>query len=304
MYITSVRSNAVILEIMTTIKQITIIYNPNSTGDGKKNAEQFQQDIAALSQIPVTLQPTDYAGHAEELVAHIAKKPNAMIVSSSGDGGYHEVVNGILRHKDSGSITSGLLPSGNANDHYHAVHRGNTIKRIIKNDVSTIDVIKVTVGDWSRYAHSYAGIGLTPHIGEKLTQSKLNPFNEVWLTIRYFFSARPVKIRVNNKTKRYDSLVFSNIKRMSKYMTLSEKAKITDGKFEVTGSRAGSASKLIKHLFKASTAGLTDEAIQVSEYSFTSLRPIALQLDGEVFHFKSGATVEISIVPKALRCII
>ena len=289
---------------MSAIKRIIIIYNPNSTGDGKLNAEQLQGSIATQSQLPVTLQPTDYAGHAEELVKKMKDSPETMVVSSSGDGGYHEVVNGILAHNDPSSLVAGLLPSGNANDHYHAVHKGDTVKRILKGDAQTIDVLKVTVDDWTRYAHSYAGIGLTPHIGEKLTQAKLNPYNEVWLTIRYFFSARPVKIRVNGKTRRYDSLIFSNIKRMSKYMTLSNQAKINDGKFEVTSSRAGSFSKLIKHLFKASTASLTDEASHMTNYSFTALRPLALQLDGEVFHFKSGAKVEVTIAKGALRCII
>lgn len=289
---------------MSAIKKIIIIYNPNSTGDGKINAETFQESIAARSKLPVTLQPTDYAGHAEELVKKIKNAAGTMIISSSGDGGYHEVINGVLAHKEPSSLVTGLLPSGNANDHYHAVHRGNTVNRILKGDVQTIDVLKITIGDWTRYAHSYAGIGLTPHIGEKLTQAKLNPYNEVWLTVRYFFSSRPVRIRVGNKTRRYDSLIFSNIKRMSKYMTLSTQAQVSDGKFEVTGSRAGSISKLLRHLFKASTTSLTDEASHVTSYTFTALRPLALQLDGEVFHFKSGAVVEVSVAKKALRCII
>lgn len=290
---------------MPKINNVIIIYNPNSTGDGKKNAEELQAGIAAKSTIPVTLQPTNSAGHAEEIARDLDNSPETLVVSSSGDGGYHEVINGILAHGETTSkLIAGLLPSGNANDHYHAVHSGDTVQRIITGDVTTIDVLKVRVGDWQRYAHSYAGIGLTPHIGEKLTQATLNPFNEVWLTLRYFFNFRPVKIRVNGRVHRYDNLVFSNIHRMSKYLTLSKDARIDDGKFEITGSKAGSIGKLMTHLFKASTVGLTDDANQVGEYSFTSLRPLALQLDGEVFHFKAGSTVTVSITPKALRCIV
>lgn len=290
---------------MAKIRKIIIIYNPNSTGDGKKNAEMLQERIAAKSKMPVTLQPTDFAGHAEEIVKDLSNDEGIMVISSSGDGGYHEVVNGILSHGETTSkIIAGLLPSGNANDHHHAVHTGDITTRILKADIQKVDVLKVAVGDWTRYAHSYAGIGLTPHIGEKLTQATLNPFNEVWLTIRYFFNFRPVKIRTDTGIHRYDSLIFSNIERMSKYLTLSDDAKIDDGKFEITGSKAGTFSKLLKHLFKASTVGLTEDANHATSYSFTSIRPIAIQLDGEVFRFDADSKVTVSIVPKALNCII
>jgi diacylglycerol kinase family enzyme len=290
---------------MAKIQEVIIIYNPNSTGDGEKNARALQAQLKKTSHITVTLQPTKHAGHAEEIIRDLPQTRHAMVISSSGDGGYHEVINGaLLRSKHGEHLITGLLPSGNANDHYRAVHHGDVIKRITTGDVQMIDALKVTVDKWTRYAHSYAGIGLTPHIGEKLTQAKLNPFNEVWLTIRYYFSSRPVKIRTDDGIRRYDSLIFSNIERMSKYMTLSSAAKVDDGKFEVTGSKAGAPGTLMKHLFKASTSGLTDEAVHVTSYSFTSLRPFALQLDGEVFHFDARSKVTISIAPKAINCII
>lgn len=296
---------AAILRVMTVINQIFIIYNPNSTGDGKLNAEELQKQLARQSKIPVTLQPTEFAGHAEQMVKALPATEEVMVISSSGDGGYHEVINGaLLRDQQAGRIITGLLPSGNANDHYNAVHTGDIIERILAGDVQQMDVLKITVGNWTRYAHSYAGIGLTPHIGEKLTQATLNPFNEVWLTIRHFINFRPVKIRTDTGVHRYDSLIFSNIERMSKYLTLSSDAKIDDGKFEVTGSKAGTFSKLLKHLFKASTVGLTEDANHATSYTFTSIRPIVIQLDGEVFHFGANSEVTVSVAAKSLNCII
>ncbi|MET0980076.1 MAG: diacylglycerol kinase family protein [Candidatus Saccharimonadales bacterium] len=290
---------------MTAIKKIIIIYNPNSTGDGQANAEAFKKKITAASNIAVSLKPTEHAGHAEEIVQKLKNEDGTMVISSSGDGGYHEVVNGILSHgEQTNKLIAGLLPSGNANDHYNDMHHGDTIKRIVDGDVQIIDVIKVTIGDWTRYAHSYAGIGLTPHIGEKLTAAKLNPINEIWLTIRHFFSFRPVKIKTDQGTQRYDSLIFSNVEKMSKYIVLSKNAKIDDGKFEVTGSKSGNFTELLKHIFKASTVGLTDDATHLTTFSFTSSRPLAIQLDGEVFRFEAHANVTISIALKALKCII
>lgn len=288
---------------MASIDKIIIIYNPNSTGNGKQNAQALQ---AQITTIPVTLKPTEHAGHAEEIVQQLdSDKTTTMVISSSGDGGYHEVVNGILSRKHDGSqLIAGLLPSGNANDHYNAVHSGDTAQRIIQGDTQAVDVLKVTINDWERYAHSYVGIGVTPHIGEKLTEAKLNPLTEAWLALRYFLNFRPVKIQTDTGIHRYDSLIFSNIERMSKYLTLSKDAKIDDGKFEVTGSKTGTFGKLFKHLFKASTIGLSEEATHVTSYTFTSYRPLSIQLDGEVYHFQANSTVSISITQKALLCII
>lgn len=290
---------------MASIKNVIIIYNPNSTGNGKKNAEDLEKKLTASSDIAVSLRPTDFAGHAETIVKELENRDDIMVISSSGDGGYHEVINGVLSHGESTSkIITGLLPSGNANDHYHSVHYGDLVNRITKGDTQTIDLIQVTIGNWTRYAHSYAGIGLTPHIGEKLTQATLNPFNEIWLSVRYFLNFRPVKIYTATGVHHYDSLIFSNVPRMSKYLTLSKDAKIDDGKFEIVGSKAGSFGKLLGHLFKATTVGLTDDANRASTYTFTSKRPIALQLDGEVYRFGPNSTVTVSMALKALRCII
>lgn len=294
-----------ILNTMASIKKIIIIYNPNSTGDGKLNAERLQKQISDVSKISVTLQPTNSAGHAEKIAHELPNDNTTMVISSSGDGGYHEVINGIMSHgENKNNIIAGLLPSGNANDHYNAVHDGDTVERILNYDVKKIDVLKLAVGDWTRYAHSYIGIGLTPHIGEKLTEATLNPFNEAWLTIRHLFDFRPVKIKTSSGTSRYDNLIFSNIERMSKYLTLSKEAKIDDGKFEITGSKTSSFSALVKHLFKASTVGLTEDAKHTTHFEFVALRPIVIQLDGEVFHFDARTKISVSVVKRTLNCII
>lgn len=291
---------------MTTIKHCVIIYNPNSTGDGKQNAELLASQLKDQTDVNVELLPTKHAGHAEEIVKSVDKAATTLVVSSSGDGGYHELVNGIMTRPTNtpARLITGLLPSGNANDHYNAVHRGDLLRRIKTGDIDQFDVLKIASGNWTRYAHSYIGIGLSPHIGKKLTEATLNPLLEAWLVVRHFFTASPVKIRVNGKVRRYDSLIFSTISRMSKYMTLSSKAVPDDGKFEITSKRSDSIINLIKYIFKASTTGLTDEANQVSTFSFTPIHKTMIQLDGEVFQIEARAKVTVTIEKKALHSII
>lgn len=162
---------------------IVIIYNPYSTGPSKEQAFLFAKQLkAAKKSVDVTCLATKHAGHSEELGREYAlqNKPY-ILISSSGDGSYHDLINGVLSVPDNKIIT-GLLPGGNANDHYNAIHTEDVVDRMLRAQATTIDTIRVDARidskPWTRYAHSYAGIGLTSHIGETLTKTKLNRFRE------------------------------------------------------------------------------------------------------------------------------
>lgn len=281
---------------------VMIIFNPNSTGAGKDNAKAMQEKLQEAG-CDVALQPTKHAGHAVALAKQFATQhKNGIVISSSGDGGYHEVINGVLTSEQPHVVT-GVLPSGNANDHYHSVHRGNTVRRIQKNDYDETDVLKVTTRNWTRYAHSYAGLGMTPQIGKELTKATLNPLREAWLVVKNLVRVRPVKIEIGGVVQRYDNLVFSNTPRMSKYLTLSTKAAVDDGKFEITRVRAERPWKLLHHLFRA-TVNQIDDAPQATEYAFTVLRKTTMQLDGEVYDLPAHTKVRVVCEHKILRCIV
>lgn len=291
---------------MTRISQVVILFNPNSTGPSKKHAEQLKRRITDQLDIPVSLKATEYPRHAEEIATDYAKEQprGLLLISASGDGGYHELINGVLQtSKHPPRITTGVLPSGNANDHYHAVHHGDLIERIKTGDTELIDTIKVTTDEWIHYAHSYVGLGITPHIGEKLTEVKLNPFIETWLVAKHLFRRRPVRIIVNGRRRRYDSIVFSNTNRMSKYLSFSPNARIDDGKFEITMIKAGKLRDLLASLFKSALVG-ANTPVHRSRYSFVCPRKTTIQLDGEVYPIHAGSHVTIAIQPQSLRCIV
>ena len=293
---------------MSHFSHIVIIYNPNSTGNGKKLAQALASDLRQLTiTAEVQLIPTKYAGHGEELAARYAKQyPRPLIVSSSGDGGYNEIINGVLK-SGSTTATTSVLPAGNANDHHTALRAVDYTKRIARSEVQTIDtlLLETTIDGkpWCRYAHSYIGLGITPQIGEELTKAKLNPINEIWLVFRNLFKVRPIKLIFNNRAIRYDSIVFSNIDRMSKIMNLSDKSSVMDGKFEIAELKSGSWHDIFVHIFKASTVGLKNPK-QASEYKFKTARALPVQFDGEVETLPAGSDVIISCESRTLQCII
>ncbi len=287
---------------MSAISQVYIIYNPNSTGDGLVNAKSLKQSLKA-NNIRCSLKATKHAGHATDLAKELASKdPHCMVISSSGDGGYHEVINGVLSSKNPRVIT-GVLPSGNANDHFHFVHHGDAAQRIARGRADYIDVLSVSTPDWSRYAHSYVGLGLTPHIGKELTKQRPNKLQEKWLVVKNIFAIPEVKIRVGRRVRSYTNVVFSNSGRMSKYLTLSNDAHIHDGRFEITRVRSNSLYNLFRHLFRA-TANKIEKTPQAEKFTFTALRNMHVQLDGEVYTVLSGQKVFIRCHHKKLRCIV
>ena len=290
---------------------IAVIYNPNSTGSSKALAEQFKADVLAkLPKQKVELIATQYAGHAEKLAYSIAlDSKHPLIVSSSGDGGYHEVVNGALKAQSEGAQpTTGLLPAGNANDHYHGLHDEDIIDLIVNKESTKIDVLKLTGvvkgKKVERLSHSYIGLGLTPIVGQELNKNKLNVVNEVWIVARALFSVRPVRLKIDSKIRSYDSVIFSNVDRMSKFLKISQPSRISDGKFEVTIFRKRNKLRLIALLLKASFAGIKED-LQVNEFKFeTTGRPALVQLDGEIMKLDANSKVSISIDKQALSCVI
>lgn len=289
---------------------IYIICNPNSTGDSIKNARQLKADI--LKKFPkaeVSLQKTKYAGHAEKLayqLSRVSKRP--LIVSSSGDGGYNEVINGAIKAQNKGAKPiCAVLASGNANDHSRTLQRDSLLKSILNDKVQNIDLLKVEVknsrGSSERYAHSYVGFGLTPIVAVELNKTDLNALKELWIVVRTFYKYRPFKIKHNAANIKLDSIIFANIGEMAKVLTISKQSKPDDGKFEIVIFKHGRKLKLLRKLVKASLGGL-ESSSQAKTYEFFVYKKMPAQLDGEVINIAQKSTIKITSEHKLLTTVI
>lgn len=289
---------------------IAIIYNPNSTGPGKKMAEALKRSLKKrMPDQDVDLISTEYAGHAEELAYTLSKETKKpLIISSSGDGGYHEVINGAMRAQKEGATPyTGLLPAGNANDHYKNLHKKDLAESIANNDYLRIDVLKlkgkVKRKTITRYGHSYIGFGVTPKIGKILNRTKLNFFNQIWIVAKSLITIHSIRLVIKGKLGHYDSVILSNVDKMSKYLKVSRPSKITDGKFEVSIFPRRERLHLILMLIRASVLGI-DEDAQVKRFSLKTVRRTLVQIDGEITKLDRKSRVTVTVEQKALRCFI
>lgn len=285
---------------------ITIIFNPNSTGEAPDKARELAATLKKeIRDIPVKLQETKHAGHADELAYRAAKKgKEPLIVIASGDGGYNEVVNGAMRATNEGATPiCAVLAAGNANDHRRTVRKRPLAEAIIAHDISRLDVLKVQWNDNQRYAHSYVGVGLTPVVAVELNRHTLSAFREMALILQTFWKYQPFEIMHNNKKLRLDSLVLANISGMAKVLKLSEDGTPTDGKFEVAMVPHRHKLSIIPWAIKAATVGLGKQP-QRDEFTFTTVKPMPMQLDGEVVDVSADTTVSITIAHKRMRTVL
>jgi len=289
---------------------ITIIYNPKSTGNGLQLAKELKDKLAEQEpKSDVSLVATKHAGHAEELAyEHAMASKRPLIISASGDGGYHEVINGVLKaKKDGANAVTGLLPAGNANDHYNELHDTDIVKSIVEHREQLIDILslstKIDNKQLQRYGHSYIGLGLTPEAGRELNKTQLNWINQITIVLRVLLFLRPVAISVAGKTRHYDSLIFSNISTTSKVLTIAKESSANDGQFEVTSFRRRNKLKLISSLLHSSTIGLKGGE-KMNQYTFNTIKPTLVQIDGEIITIDANTKTQISIEHQALTCII
>jgi diacylglycerol kinase (ATP) len=284
---------------------VEIVFNPNSTGDAQERAEELAKQLAERApELPVQLRPTERAGHGREIARDAARAGRPLVVSVSGDGGYNDVVNGLM---DAGadSAYAAVLAAGNANDHRRVTRERPLADGIVDGDVSKLDLLRMSVDDGRepRYAHSYIGLGITPTVALELEKGGKGSIKEVISTIRTFSRFRPFQIETDSGTETFDSVIFANIREMAKFAVLSEEGRPDDGRFEVVVLRHTAKWRVLATAVRAAVRGLGPQPT-AREYQFKTVDPMPVQVDGEVSEFERGVAVTVEIVPGALHTVL
>lgn len=288
---------------------ISLIVNPHSTGDAPGAAARLRDQLTeGLPYSPeIRMLPTAYAGHAVDLAREAAATPHALVVSVSGDGGYNEVVNGVMAAGTTDTVCA-VAPAGNANDHQRTTSRKPLAEAIARGRVRRMDLLHLSTGEGTGakavYAHSYIGFGLTPVVAIDMEKGNKGAFKELVSAVRTFAKFRPFRIQHADGTRqKIDSLLFANIPQMAKYATLSEaEDRPADGKFEVILFPHTAKWKVLLQVLRATTTGLGDQP-SMSRYEFTTLKPMPYQLDGEIRSVPARTRVRVESAPSALTVI-
>jgi diacylglycerol kinase family enzyme len=146
-------------------------------------------------------------------------------------------------------------------------------------------------------------LGLTPIVAIDLEKGGKGSLKEIVSVVRTFAKFRPFTIDVQPDGRRsFDSLVFANIAEMAKYATLSENGRPDDGRFEVITVPHTAKWRILGVALKAATRGLGPQPT-ARQYRFTTVKPIPLQLDGELITAEAATSVSVDIAEGALATI-
>jgi diacylglycerol kinase (ATP) len=283
-----------------------LVFNPGKPGMAAR-INELQRDLAAgVPDLQVDLLPTDFAGHARDLARSVAATGSPLIVSVSGDGGYNEVVNGVMDVPGSRAVCT-VLAAGNANDHHRSMPARPLPEAVREGRVRHIDLLRITFGEEQpgqvHYAHSYIGFGLTPLMAIGIESGGKGKFLELLSVARTLSHLRPFElVRADGATARFDSLILANISRMAKYGTVSESDGPDDGRFEVVTLPHSGRWKMALMTLRAVTLGLGNQP-SVSSYAFTTRDAVPCQIDGEVRHLPAATHVLVESAKGALAVI-
>ncbi|MCW2582354.1 MAG: diacylglycerol kinase catalytic region [Klenkia sp.] len=285
--------------------KIVIVFNPKSTGDASALAEDLREELARrLPGTPLEMAPTQHAGHARDLAREAAAHGRPLVVSVSGDGGYNEVVDGVMQAGNP-EATAAVRAAGNANDHRRVTRTRPLADAVVAGDTTQMDLLRLTLAGGShdevRYAHSYIGLGITPVVAVDIEAGGKGSWREIVSVVRGFSSFRPFPVRLEDGQQiEIDSLLFANIAQMAKVAKLSEDGRPDDGRFELVVNRRTSKLTVLATAIKAATVGLGAQPT-ATHHELTVLTPMPLQLDGELVELEADTTVTVDIAPGALR---
>ncbi|SDG62805.1 diacylglycerol/lipid kinase family protein [Klenkia brasiliensis] len=297
---------------MAAFDRVVIVFNPNSTGDAPTLARELRDDLAERHpDLPIDLAPTQRAGHGRELAAEAAREGRPLVVSVSGDGGYNDVVNGLMDAGNPDAVAA-VRGAGNANDHRRATKR-RPLDAAVSHALATgrtqrFDLLRLTLTPAGgepqvRYAHSYIGLGITPVVAVDLEEGGKGSWREILAVVRGFRRFRPFPVELaDGRRIEVDSLLYANIDRMAKVATLSHDGRPDDGEFELVLLPHRSKLRVLLTALRSATVGLGPQP-HATSHELTIRAPMPLQLDGELVELDTDTHVAVDIVPGALRTV-
>ena len=289
------------------MRKILLIANPKS---GIKNNNELVNIVINKfkeNSIEITLNKTEYPGHAIELAKNCNFSEFSSICAVGGDGTLNEVLNGVLKRNDKKKIPIGLIPGGTGNSFMKTLEFLDPIKaitQIIKNKTRPVDVIKVNCPGQVYYSLNLVGWGMATDIS--VFAEKLRILGQQRYNIASIFEIiknkkRPASLILDGKEINNDFcfIIACNTKYVGKGMKMAPEADLEDGLIDVIIVRKTSSLRLFSvfpKLFNGSHIfSPLCEYIQVKSLEINPVINSPLNIDGEII----GETpAKLNVLPK------
>ena len=219
------------------MKNCVVIYNPNSGHTMNENNLKSVKKILPEYGYNAKIIPTQYAGHAKEIVSHIDSAD--LVISVGGDGTFNEVVTGNMQRKNRLLVAN--IPIGTTNDVGTMFGYGknfeNNLKLLMEGSEKSIDICLVN----DRPFVYVAGLGKFINIAydtPRYMKKRYGYFAYLYQGIKDFFKpikSYKVKYEVNGikKTGYFSFILISNANRIAGVNMFYKDVKLDDNQFEL-----------------------------------------------------------------------
>jgi YegS/Rv2252/BmrU family lipid kinase len=262
---------------------------------------------------------TEHPWHAATLAHQAVVDGYDVVVSAGGDGTANEVINGLMKAKESGDGTSamGVLTVGRGNDFAFGMGVSGDLetccKILAKNQRRTVDIGRVTGGLFpdGRYFGNGLGIGFDAVVGfEALKLKRLHGFASYIVaalkTIFLYFHAPMMRIELDEDEITLPAIMVSamNGTRQGGGFIMAPDGKPDDGRFDVCIASQVSRPDmfLLIQKFMAGTQE-SHKAIQITRSSKVVVTALEGVLpahgDGETI-CTDGTQLTIELLPQQL----
>lgn len=298
-----------------------IILNPTAgKGNGLKVRPEIEKILTKYG-LDFEVDQTGYPEHATELAFKAAAEGFEVIVAAGGDGTTNEVLNGLMKYKQTGKPCPimAVLPVGRGNDFAFGVGIPAGLQEscdlLASKLIRKIDIGKVTGGDHPEglYFGNGVGIGFDAVVGFVAAKGKLTGMLSYLVaavkTIFIYFKPPMLEISMENKTFQMPTLMVSimNGRRMGGGFMMAPNAKPNDGTFDLLLVREVPQSKMVGIMLKIMKGTqASDPAVSTAQAKKVFVKAvngvIPAHADG-VTVCETGKELTVEILPAELEII-
>ncbi len=219
------------------MKTCVVIYNPNSGHTLKKNMIPKYKEIIESYDYKVTFIPTQYKGHAKEIVSHLGHVD--LVMSMGGDGTFNEIMCGNLQRKQ--RLVLAHIPVGTTNDVGVMFGYGKDIEKNIRlcltGEIKNLDIPLV-----NRRPFVYvAGFGKfldIPYETPRNLKKKFGHMAYLWAGFKDFFRVTKnykLSYVIDGVEKKglYSFILISSANRIAGFNNFYKDVKLDDDLFEI-----------------------------------------------------------------------
>lgn len=239
---------------------ILLIYNPFA---GFKKSEKVLpkvKEILSDKGIQYNLLLTEKRGHATKLVKDADLTKYDGVISSGGDGTFHEVLNGYYQNKGTNKPPIGVIPNGTGNAFATELKLKSFEFEKAIDIISTRNVKKIDIGYCKTqkeeiYFHNIIGFGMVTDINQATNKyKKLGSISYTLATLEkiLFLKTYPLEIILDGKSIKQDNIFveIANTKYTGADFLMAPEAKLDDGLLDVVLSCKTSRINVLKLLLQ------------------------------------------------------